>query len=372
MMTAFAGCVPLGLRIPWGIAKLPWAIAYQDVNARLSLTTADGKRVLFDQPLAEKGAAASPSGAHVAVVTAKGELWIVPLIIGDPVKLTSAPVASDFWPQVSPWSRNGRALTYISNGNVFYQRLARPARQLSSTGDAFTAALSPDGRFVAYGRKDKREKDLGLWVVDTRGREQPRQLVEPTGDVFSACCPSWSPDGHWVAFLQAYEGGALGVAKADGTDTRVGLEAAWEPLSWLPDSSALLFVRVPYGDLPDGLWRYSISESKAKRLAEPGKDVQYALSPDATRALLAVSTPSPHEPPAQSRLSLISLPAGTAWPEKGTVSGQVLQTYWSPKGDIALLSLIKEHSEIFTSSGDLAKLRSLGEARNVAGWVHYR
>lgn len=296
----------------------------------------------------------------------------MPLIIGEPVKLTSAPVASHFWPDVSPWSRNGRALVYVSNGNVFYQRLGRRAQQLSNTGGAFTAALSPDSSRVAFGRKDAAEKDLGLWVVEVGGEKQPRQLVDSTGDVFSACCPTWSPDGQWISFLQAYEGGALGITKADGTETHLGIEAAWQPLHWLPDSTTLLFPRVPYGDLPDGLWTLPVGAPKAKLLVDAGKDVQYALSPDATRALLAVSTPSIKKPPSQSRLSLISLPTGAAEPATYPVTGQALHVYWSPKGDVALLNAIGDHTEMLVSAGDLSKFQTLGEARHGAGWVHYK
>jgi hypothetical protein len=372
-LIAGVGMLPsISLRVPLGVTTMPWSIAYLDAQQSLGVCESSGFRQLFDQPLAEKGAAASPTGTHVAAVTTSGELWLVPTVAGDPVLLAEGPVATSFWPDVSPWSADGRALVYVSDGNLFYRRLAGRPRQLTSTGDAFTAALSPDGALVAYGRKDKADKDLGLWVVAVRGAGEPRQLAEATGDVFSACCPHWSPDGQWVAFLQAYEGGGLAVAKADGTDTRAGIEAAWEPIHWLPDSDTVLYPRVPYGESPDGLWKYSVSSRKAARVAEAGQEIAYALSPDGTQAFVAAGKLERTSPPRQASLSLISLPQGVAQPSRCTVSGEPLQAHWSRAGDVALLSFEGSHGQLRLGRTGLTSLVNVTRARRSAGWVHCR
>lgn len=365
------GCSPLGLRLPWGLSNLPWTIAFQDPEGRLTTIGRQGSSVLFGQPLAEKGAAPSPTGAHVAVVTAGGELWVVPVVAGKPVRLAAAPVATDFWPEVSPWSADGRSLVYVSKGDVYFRRLTRRARRLTTTADAFTAALSPDGKLVAYGRKDARETDLGLWVVAVGGG-QPRQVAAAGGDVYSACCPHWSDDGQWLAFLQAYEGGAVGLTRADGTDCRPGLEPAWEPLRWLADGSTVLFPRLAYGDSPDGLWSYSVSARKSRLLLARGREATYALSPSRKQALLADCAPSLKALPTQTRLQIVDLPAGTASGKPLIVRGQVGHCYWSPGGDLAALSVQGQQAQMLLSRKGLADLHPLAPARSIAGWVRAR
>jgi len=110
--------------------------------------------------------------------------------------------------------------------------------------------LSPDGSVavVAVTRADLEENEYRsqLWRVPTDGRTPPRKLTHGTKDSE----PRISPDGVWLAFLRAADGGKpqLCVMAMDGGDPRCLTDqplGAGAPV-WSPDSTAIAFVaRVP-------------------------------------------------------------------------------------------------------------------------------
>ncbi|RBY91301.1 S9 family peptidase [Blastococcus sp. TF02A-30] len=110
--------------------------------------------------------------------------------------------------------------------------------------------VSPDGRIavVAVGRPDLDADEYRgrLWAVPTDGSAQPRPISSGTRDA----SPSFSPDGRWLAFLGAEEGGkpqvhVLPTAGGEArrlTDHPLG---AGVPV-WSPDSRRLAYTaRVP-------------------------------------------------------------------------------------------------------------------------------
>lgn len=361
------GCAPVGLRVPWGLSKLPWTVVYLDTSQRL---VAQG----LDRPLLEKAqtnsVAPSPTGAHLAAVDEQGRLSIVPIVAGQKVLIDAGPVDTSFWPKVSPWAADGRSLVYVARGELMYYRLGRKPRQLTTTKDAFTPTLSPDGSLAAYGRRTREtQQDLGLWVVPVKGGE-PRQLVDATGDIFSACCPTWSPDGQWLAFLQAYEGGAVGVVKADGTGANVGIEAAWLPLWWSPDSTSLLFPKIYYGEAGDGLWRYSVGTQQAERLAGQGLTVEPVVSPDYTRAIVAMAGKEAEGTPRQTKLLEYALPGWQKGPEQATLPGQAIRGLYSPDGaQVALLMVEDSKFPLYVGPGTVRGLKKIAAAEELMGWV---
>lgn len=361
-----AGCAPVGLRVPWGVSKLPWTVLYIDGQHRLR---ASG----LDRPVLEKAApesvAAAPTGAHLAAVDENGRLSIVPLLAGERVEIDAGVVETAFWPEVSPWSADGRALVFVARGDLRYYRLGRRSRQLTTTKDAFSPALSPDGKLVAFGRKTDNDQDLGLWVVPVAGGE-PRQVIEATGDIFGACAPVWSPDGQWIAFLQAYEGGAVGVVKSDGTGAKVGIEAAWLPLQWSPDSTTITFPKIFYGESGDGLWRYTVGQEQAERVAGKGLTADAAFAPDNSRAVLALTAKAPEGKPAQTRLLEYSLPQWQKGTAQGSVPGQPIRLSFSPDGgQLALLTALNTDYALYLGDGRVGSLKKIASGPELAGWV---
>ncbi|MGH3326940.1 MAG: TolB family protein, partial [Streptomycetales bacterium] len=110
--------------------------------------------------------------------------------------------------------------------------------------------LSPDGHHavVAESRPDLDEDAYRgvLWRVPTDGSEPPRRLTHGWHD----SAPQYSPDGRWLAFLRAEQGGKpqLHVMPTDGGEPRRVAEhalGAGAPV-WSPDSTRVAYVaRVP-------------------------------------------------------------------------------------------------------------------------------
>jgi TolB protein len=160
---------------------------------------------------------------------------------GDPLP---APSVSGRWPH---FVRDGRELIYhrkVSEGTGL--KLADlkggPARDVAIEGEiAGFAALSPDGRRIAYCRKE-----AGRWAVRIRALEGDRDRALPVGR--EACNPAWSPDGGRLAVsVRDGEHWGQAVVGADGSGLRLlktGTGLEWQlnaPAAWAPDGRRVAF-----------------------------------------------------------------------------------------------------------------------------------
>ena len=361
------GCRPAYERQPWTLA-----FQYDDTGQRLPTVLPMGGP-FFYRALQPEGAAPSPTGAHMLMATQEGELWLYDVLArGEALRrLAQRGVAAQFWPDVSPWSLDGRTFVYVQDGDLFIRPLDGQPRRLTTTGDVFTAAISPDGKQVAFGRRDAQEQDQGLWRVPADGGDAQR-LVSPTNDIFHACCPHWSPDGKWIAFLQAFEGGALGVVSADGLDLRAGIEAAWEPLRWLPDSKTLLFTKIVYGEPGDGVHAYNVDTKKTSLLTASGRNTTYALSPDGTRALVASWREASDGKVTDGKLQIASVTTGALEGQPAALSGSAASCHWAPDGRqfAVLVEDAQGNGSVLYGREGLAALQQMpGAASGVIGWV---
>jgi dipeptidyl aminopeptidase/acylaminoacyl peptidase len=186
----------------------------------------------------------SPDGARVAYVlreidreanTYRSSIWLVPSDGGTPpVRFTAGP-GQDALPR---WSPDGRVIAFVSDRNapagdakkrkpknIFLLSLdGGEARQLTTfDDDCGELAWSPEGKRLAFTRKDAKPKDADddgvrvydrmryktdegflldgrrkhVWVVDVQDGDA-RQLTRGDWDDAS---PSWSPDGGEIAFV---------------------------------------------------------------------------------------------------------------------------------------------------------------------------
>lgn len=365
LIALLSGCAP-------SYERRPWTLVYQSGDdLRLPTRIGDGGP-FFYRGLQPQGAAPSPRGTHLLMATEAGELWLYQVIArrGQFTRLAEKGVVAQFWQHVSPWAEDGKAFVYVRDGNLIYQRLGRSPRLIASTGDVFTASISTDGLLVTFGRRDALQEDLGLWVASVQGGDA-RQIVPPTGDIFHACCPHWSPDGQRIAFLQAYEGGALGVVSADGSNLRVGIEAAWEPVRWLPDSSSVLFTKTIYGEPSDGIYRYDVSSDRASLLAAGGRQATYALDADGARALVASWSETADGKVSDARLEILNLQTGAIEGQPVALAGAVEASTWAPDSrQIALLIRDAQGTGwVWHSPNGLEKLQRFTVASSLAGWV---
>jgi len=112
--------------------------------------------------------------------------------------------------------------------------------------DVAQPELSPDGQWVAYSvrtrmlKEDKSEQRL--WMISTKGGDP----IPMTAEGVSSSHPRWSPDGKYLAFLSARNGGKNQVWLLDrrGGEAERLTEVAQgvNDFEWSPDSTRLVLV----------------------------------------------------------------------------------------------------------------------------------
>src|SRR5213080_3901896 len=112
--------------------------------------------------------------------------------------------------------------------------------------DVSQPEISPDGQWIAYAvrtrmlKEDKNEQRL--WMISTHGGD----AIPLTAEGVSSGHARWSPDGKYISFLSARDGGKSQVWLLDRrggeavrlTDTVQGVD----DFEWSPDSTRLVLI----------------------------------------------------------------------------------------------------------------------------------
>jgi Tol biopolymer transport system component len=149
-------------------------------------------------------------------------------------------------PSIRPlWSADGKWVLFRSDvdGPAIYRKASDGSGSIEHitpvVGDGSGHAVTPDGKKLVYAQiSQSTQRDL--WVVDLDGREKPQPLVVEPGDQANAAI---SPDGRWLAYHSS-EVGEIYVRPfpnaADGKWQLVTNGAKW-PL-WSRDGKELFYV----------------------------------------------------------------------------------------------------------------------------------
>ena len=104
-------------------------------------------------------------------------------------------------------------------------------------------AISPDGRYVVYARRDG--DGLGLWVRQVATRSSDVEIVPP--EVVDFAGLTFSPDGDYVYFVRSDKNDAgihsLFVTPVLGGLARLLLKGVDSPVSFSPDGHRFVFTR---------------------------------------------------------------------------------------------------------------------------------
>ncbi len=153
------------------------------------------------------------------------------------------------------FTRDGRWMTYVSypEGTLWRSKIdGSEKRQLTSPPVALlNPRWSPDGKLIVFtdmANGDRRQMNettpKRMYVVSADGGA-PNLLLVGTPDVGD---PTWSPDGHSIAYAAGSQGGDLEIRILDLRNLQSskvpGSEGMWSP-RWSPDGSHLVALNGP-------------------------------------------------------------------------------------------------------------------------------
>ena len=238
---------------------------------------------LTDQPGTEFFPTISPDGrsfVYASRVNGSWDLFLQRVGGKNATPLTPGTPSDEIQPAFSP---SGDRIAFLSNrepaGIYVMEATGENPRFVTSGGQH--PSWSPDGKEIVYstaGQDAPYTRTItpsALWIVDVG--TGARRLLTQT----DAVQPSWSPNGHRVAFWfnppNVGRSVVATVASGGGEVVAVTKDAStnWNPV-WSPDGKFLYFASDRSGNM--SFWRVRVDEETGRVLGEPD----------------AVSTPSPY------------------------------------------------------------------------------
>ena len=215
-------------------------------NTRSSAPPAVQFRRLTDSGRANESPAISPDGKMVAFVAphdGRRHLWILMIAGGVPLRITQ----DDRHHEQPRWAPDSSALIYFTppedpgeEGTLWeIPALGGPSRPIAVAlggGD-----VSHAGDRIAIFQQHE-----GRTAVVTVARDgSDRRHLAFAADATASSSLRWSPDDRWLAFqdmsVVQFEGHLQVIPSDGGSAVRVARASSLKGLSWLPDSSGLVF-----------------------------------------------------------------------------------------------------------------------------------
>jgi TolB protein len=241
-------------------------------------------------------------------------------------------------------------LLFVEGGNLWLWQ-GDAGRQITSSGDSFQPAWSPDGQWIAYVQRGTSYSDL--LMQPTAGGESLRLTQDgPDSSVYSyervyasmwAFYPAFSPDGTTIAYAsQASPPSGEPAAEfhislfstpavAGGSRTQLYADEGGHVgrLAYAPDGASIVFAYGPEEEGAPTLYRYTHTSGSAAPLpGAPEQSYDPAFSPDGHWLAFAAR--------AEGRTDVFAMPSGTpaAAPMRLTSLGTARAPAFSPDGKL--------------------------------------
>ena len=251
----------------------------------------------------------SPDGKRLVVRRVMGSdgpgsnLWVRDLDKGTELRITST------FSQMPVWSPDGSRITY-NNGNNIAVKAANGSgdAEILLPRTAFTAAWSPDGRFIIFMERGVKTR-MDLWALPMFGDRKEYPL---SNSPFDEQDPQLSPDGRWLAYTSDETGKYEIYVQSFSADGKLGADKKRVSTSggrlpvWRRDGSELFFVaadgKMMASSVKTGGTEFQFAAPKllfkTRTLElEGGIFREYDVSPDGQRFLIGTLIGEPKAPP---------------------------------------------------------------------------
>ena len=188
-------------------------------ESQLTWVDRSGRRqAALGEPGQYGGLALSPDGTRVAVVRenrlnrADADIWIIDVQRGTTTRFTTDP----FPESVPVWSADGAAVIYVTGhdgASIWQQPISGAARsalvsQLPAMPFRINTILTslhatPDGRFVLFEAENRGGTRDDVWRAPMSGNATPSIVL---GQPFNEGLAAISPDGRWIAYVSNESG----------------------------------------------------------------------------------------------------------------------------------------------------------------------
>lgn len=295
----------VGTLLDWGSfsASATGVLVYRaGITPKYQLTWLDERGKILSpvgEPAIYNGLAISPDGEHAAIVRRMGDemnIWLMALPGGTTTRLTSGrfdggPVWSPDGSRLAFASlRNGTASLYIKNVNGTTEEPLLP--DWSET--AIPLDWSHDGRFLLYATRSPNTK-YDVWVLPFGADRTPEPLLHSE---FNEIAAALSPDGRWIAYHSDESGrgeiyvrqvsSSQGSLVLEGGIWRVSNGALESVPAWRSDGKALGYMSldnrvmivpvIPKRSFPFGEPKPSFAVPPGVIAATPTPDLQRTLA----------------------------------------------------------------------------------------------